>query len=381
LAIRVLCVALLTLTLSGAGALASAPAPAAVPAPPASVICYEQAYDHVKIGIQVVSGATFYRLWRSTPPDDTKTVLGTYLHPDGNYRIFRDDTGEPRQSYYYYAQACNDSGCSAWSTAYTNCVLRVYAAPAFVEATDSTYSDRVLITYNQVPGAGSHRILRATSSVGTYSSVGLSTSYSYQDTSAAPGLRYYYKAQACHTTDGRYCGFESAADAGARRIGSPSTVAASDGAHTDKVRITWSSVMYASTYDIYRGIDSKGSKLATVSFLNTAYDDTTAAPGTVYRYTVYACNSDTGCSLTGTADTGYRAVEQAPTATLTRTPTAGPSPTPTPTATVSATATTTIGPSATATVGPSATTTRTPTRTATWATTHRVRLPVIVRRR
>ncbi|MEO5714701.1 MAG: autotransporter-associated beta strand repeat-containing protein [Luteolibacter sp.] len=96
----------------------------------------------------------------------------------------------------------------------------------------------------------------------------------------------------------------------------PAGVAATDGAFTDKVRVTWSSVASVNGYEIWRNgsNDSAGAvKLNTGTQSGTTYDDTTTVYGTTYYYWVKAV-TDAGAGNFGTPDTGFRNLPAAPVA-------------------------------------------------------------------
>jgi fibronectin type 3 domain-containing protein len=84
-----------------------------------------------------------------------------------------------------------------------------------------------------------------------------------------------------------------------------SGVIASDGVGVGKVVVSWSPASGATSYKIYRATSSEGTYTlqATVGEL-TAWEDTAAAVGVHYWYSVAACNA-AGCSSQSAADEGY----------------------------------------------------------------------------
>lgn len=87
----------------------------------------------------------------------------------------------------------------------------------------------------------------------------------------------------------------------------PTNVQATDGSHTDKVRITWNSVSGATSYIVYRNTSNSSSgrvQLGTIS--STTYDDTSAQAGQTYHYWVRARNN-AGTSGYSASNSGYRA--------------------------------------------------------------------------
>lgn len=94
----------------------------------------------------------------------------------------------------------------------------------------------------------------------------------------------------------------------------PAGVAASDGTHTDKVRVTWNSVPSAFGYDIWRNTANNTTgavKLNTDPVTATTYDDTTAPYTTTLYYWVRAVD-DSGPGVFGAPDTGFRSLPPAP---------------------------------------------------------------------
>lgn len=86
----------------------------------------------------------------------------------------------------------------------------------------------------------------------------------------------------------------------------PTNLAATEGAYSDRVKLTWSHVPGSSGYSIYRNTTSStlnASLLGTATTLS--YDDTTVLPGTMYYYWVKATgvagNSDFSAMVSGDA--------------------------------------------------------------------------------
>jgi hypothetical protein len=134
----------------------------------------------------------------------------------------------------------------------------------------------------------------------------------YIDTTAEPGVTYYYWVKACNSAG---CSDFSASDCGYRAseiaIPSPPTgVSASDGTFTDMVQVSWEASADATYFQVFRHTsnDSASPFTLTSSHPFSPYNDTSAGPETTYYYWVKACNS-AGCSDFSTSDCGYRASE------------------------------------------------------------------------
>ncbi|MFC2083397.1 hypothetical protein ACFLSG_05130, partial [Candidatus Bipolaricaulota bacterium] len=277
-----------------------------LPAAPASISATDGTHcDKVAISWSSVAGAISYEVMRATSSGGTYTPVGT-----SGFTAFDDTTAVSGTTYYYKVSASNSCGSSAlsdWSDGFRNAAPE---APTGVSATDGTYCDKVTVSWGSVAGAAEYDVRRATSSGGSYSSLGPTTSTSYDDTTAASGTTYYYKILASNG-----CGSSALSvwDDGSRN-GSPtppSGTDASDGTSCDEVTVTWSSVSGATSYEIYRATSSGGSYalLGSVGSGTTLWSDDTGTAGITYYYRIMACNS-CGCAYSPTQwDDGYRGIQ------------------------------------------------------------------------
>ena len=84
----------------------------------------------------------------------------------------------------------------------------------------------------------------------------------------------------------------------------PSGVSASDGSLTSEVAVNWSPVMGATGYRIMRS-EGSGAAVEVGTTSDTAFSDSTAVPGLLYGYSIYALNAS-GPSLPSASDSGWR---------------------------------------------------------------------------
>lgn len=92
--------------------------------------------------------------------------------------------------------------------------------------------------------------------------------------------------------------------------GVPSSVNASDGTYSDKVRVSWSAASGATIYEVWRNTTNSSASAAKLSgsdLTGTNYDDTGASAGITYYYWVKAAN-DGGASAFSSSDTGFMGV-------------------------------------------------------------------------
>ncbi|MCB1090238.1 MAG: putative Ig domain-containing protein [Verrucomicrobiae bacterium] len=168
-----------------------------------------------------------------------------------------------------------------------------FTAPVNVSATDGTAADKVVVSWDAVPDAVSYHVLRHTANdANAATEIGSGAATTFDDTTASPGVAYFYwvKAEGPDTA----ISAPSASDAGHRGIEIPTGLAASND-RNDAVGLTWSPVTGATGYLISRNTanDSAGSApLGT--FAGTSHDDTTAIADTDYYYWVRATSAATG---------------------------------------------------------------------------------------
>jgi|GEM_PF-4607848 len=94
------------------------------------------------------------------------------------------------------------SGSVTKSTTYNVTIVNGIGAPSNVQASEGTYSDKVLVTWNSVNGATSYRVYRANNSGSTPVYRTTVNTISYSDTSVTDETTYAYWVKAC---DGSSC--------------------------------------------------------------------------------------------------------------------------------------------------------------------------------
>jgi len=89
-------------------------------------------------------------------------------------------------------------------------------------------------------------------------------------------------------------------------LGTP-TITATDGAFNDHVHLDWTSITFATSYQLLRNTVNNPDTAAIIASPTTnSYDDTGVTPGTLYYYWVKAINA-TATGARSAADTGYAA--------------------------------------------------------------------------
>ena len=281
-----------------------------IPAPPVNVAASDGTFtDKVQITWNPVSGANYYRVWRATSSGGTKTALGSWIASAS----YNDVPPVPGATYYYWVKASvttSESDASDFSSYDTG--WQGLLPPTGVSGSDGSHTDRIVVTWNGVAGASYYKVyyLRTGSGGDKTELSGWQSGTSYTHWSATPGETYYYWVKAATSSGGARASDYSDYDDGWRALLPPTGVSATDGAYTDKVRVTWNSVTGASNYRVYRSTSPGGAKTALTEDwpTGTAHADTTAAPGVVYYYWVRAACNWAGwrASDYSSYDTGWR---------------------------------------------------------------------------
>ncbi|MCE9619603.1 MAG: hypothetical protein K8R92_06815 [Planctomycetes bacterium] len=238
-----------------------------------------------------VIGATSYQIFRNGAP--------LVILPGNSSTTFADTSVAVLVEYSYTVRALFEDVASPWSTPNTGFRSPIVVAPLGVNASDGTYSDKVLVTWSTSPGASFYEVYRSGTAAPIGTVVGNGNT-SFSDTTAHFGQSYYYQVKSGNAAG---TSVVSVKNTGYRRIRTPQNVVASDGTYAGKVVVTWSGVDGATGYKIFRSgtVNAIGS---TPSATVLTFSDFSALAGTVYTYTVVA-TSATGLSEPSTGDTGF----------------------------------------------------------------------------
>lgn len=250
----------------------------------------------VNLSWAAVSGSTGYAIWRGSSAANLQQVAtvaaGTLTYAD------------PAQAgvvWTYAVQAIHALGTTALST--TDTGWRNLDPPSGLAASDGTYSDKIRLTWNAVPGAVSYRIQRTLPGQSETILANISADNTlYDDTTAPVSATVQYRIRAFSSAGATQA---SAFETGWRNTPGPANTAASDGTYTDKIRVSWDAVSGATGYKVWRSVNGGTlTALTTVAAGTLSYNDTTAPALTTCSYAV---SSLTGAaeSATGPADSGW----------------------------------------------------------------------------
>ena len=269
---------------------------------PAAVAATDGSYtDKIRVTWSASTGATGFRVYRRQGSDDPVQVGST---ASAGARTFDDTNASPAQNYEYFITAVvNTLGESAQSAGNTG--WRAVAAPSLVAASDGTFDDRVRVTWAASVGATGYKVFRR---IGTGATVEIASiadpaATSFDDVTVGPITQATYSVQAQSALG---ASATSLTNTGWCNLSAPTGVAATDGAFTTKVVVTWQAVTSATGYRVFRSIN--GAAATQVGVTNTStllYNDTTVPVGQIATYTVTA-NHPLGQTAQSASDTGFR---------------------------------------------------------------------------
>ena len=248
--------------------------------------------DRVDVAWAAVTAANYYRVFRSTSASGSKTPISEWQ----TELSYSDATAEPGVTYYYFvAAALDDQGLSmSGYSAGAEGSLKI-GAPTGVYATDGTSATGVTVSWNATPGAEVYKVYRGTTSNPDAAEVVSSvSSVSFDDTTAEPGMLYFYWIVATNAVSESA---KSAVETGFRSIPAPTGITATTTSGAAAVTVSWTPVEGALFYRVYRGTRTGGDYAVEIdTTTETTYADEGGAANRTYYYSVKAvgasCESD-----------------------------------------------------------------------------------------
>jgi len=181
------------------------------------------------------------------------------------------------------------------------------AMPTGITATDGVYPDHVLVSWNPVPNADNYIVWRRNLGSTTWGRISLIPPVNppFEDYFAiVPGQIYEYSVNA--TNQWGWGLYSTDTDTGyAGGMAPPTGLTASQGAFSDRVRLTWDAAAGATGYLVSRVLYSGG--MPTTQWVTaTTWDDMNALPqGSTWEYSVSACTDPSTCSASSDPAWGW----------------------------------------------------------------------------
>jgi fibronectin type 3 domain-containing protein len=153
--------------------------------------------DKVQVTWDSLEGASTYTVYRAETNDSS---VASSLQSGIVATTYDDTTAAPLQLYWYWVKSDLSTAFSAGDSGY-RAQSGIPIPPDNVSATDGTYTDKIVVTWDTSENADRYLVLRNTennSSTATNISGEISTNY-YEDTGVVQGASYYYWVKAGNT--------------------------------------------------------------------------------------------------------------------------------------------------------------------------------------
>ena len=229
-----------------------------------------------------VEGASQYEVYRSSTgaADSFKLIHST------TSTAYVDTSAVGGTTYYYTVRAINGLKFGLDSDPQSMTCPAAPARPSLTLTTDR--SGKPVLKWTSVKDATAYEVFRSTTgAAGSFSIVRRTSYLTWTDTNTEMDKTYYYVVRA---KNGSLCGkFSPAQSVKCPIVLSVPSMTLDLNKSTGKPVISWTSVPFATQYEIYRsatGADKSYRIIRRTALLN--YTDTTAASGTTYYYVVRA---------------------------------------------------------------------------------------------
>ena len=197
-------------------------------------------------------------------------------------------SGKGNGSYGYRVQACNSSGCGAWSTVVTTTVLLPPAVPASITV-PATSSGSVPVSWSASSTATSYTLQQSFNGE-SWSTIYTGAATSYTRTVTATGS-HTYQVQACNS--GGCSGWKvSSAVAVTIPPGSAPTLTVPSSSNTGAYTVSWTGVSGATSYTLVER--TNGGAWSTIQTSSATSKAISGKGNGTYGYQVQACNAG-GC--------------------------------------------------------------------------------------
>ena len=242
------------------------------PSAPVVKIGHSAASGKPMLTWNAVSGATSYKVYRTTSQNGTYSLLGTVTATS-----YTNTGAKAGVTYYYKVKAVNSAGESAYSN-----IVSGRATVTTLTMGHSSTSGKPMLTWKAVSGAASYRVYRATAKNGAYSVINTTKALTYTNVGAALGTTYYYKVEALNAS-GKSLGFSDVVEGKVAPV-----LAVGYSSVSGKPQLTWKAVPGATEYQVYRSTQQNSGYTKINTTTATSYVNTGAKAGTTYYYKIVA---------------------------------------------------------------------------------------------
>ncbi|MDQ0008425.1 YD repeat-containing protein [Luteibacter jiangsuensis] len=268
-----------------------APPPSAPAAPATATAVLAGNQQSITVTWSASATATSYNLQEKVGTGAWTTV---YMGAATTFAVSSSADG----AYAFQVDACNQYGCSAWTTSSAVSLQHTPGAPGSISV-QSPSSGSIAVSWPTVTYAQTYALGRSTDGT-NFTDIYYGAATSTTLTEGATGM-YWFRVRACNSTNGTFCGANSPSAASAVTVppsqppGISVPASSNDGCYT----VNWSGVAGATSYVMQEQVNGGG-------FTTIGNNDSGAlsicGKGTgTYGYRVQGCNAG-GCGpFSGTA--------------------------------------------------------------------------------
>lgn len=238
----------------------------------------------IRLTWEAVEGAVKYEVYRADSKDGEYTLK--YTTTGTAYTNTGAKSGE---SYYYKVMAIAED--PAYNSAFSVAKVRTCDLPRpTATVSNDAATGRIVVKWERVNGANGYYVYRATSEDGSYYvQSNIITGTSYTDTTAKPGVKYYYKVKAA-ASDSAADSANSVVKARVCDLAQPEINVGLNS--KGKPRVTWTAIEGAAKYEIYRSTSLNGTYKRIYTTTSTQFNNSGAAEGVTYYYKVRAVHTN-----------------------------------------------------------------------------------------
>ncbi|MCL2126932.1 MAG: fibronectin type III domain-containing protein [Treponema sp.] len=266
-----------------------------IPSTPTGVSATTLSSSSIQISWNAVSGATSYRVYRSTSASGTFNQVGNPTSTP-----FTDAGLSANTTYWYRVSATNSAGESSQSdvvsatTQSSGGGITMPSTPTGVSAT-ALSSSSIQISWNAVSGAISYRVYRSTSASGTFNQVDNPTSTSFTDAGLSASTMYWYRVSAINSagesSQSDVVSATTQSSGGGITMPSTPTGVSATALSSSSIQVSWYAVSGAISYRVYRSTSASGTFNQVGNPTSTSFTDTGLSASATYWYRVSAINS------------------------------------------------------------------------------------------
>jgi YD repeat-containing protein len=206
-------------------------------------------------------------------------------------------TGKTNSTYSYQVQACNGSGCSAWSAVSSIAVLLPPGGAPTLTAPSSNANGSYTVSWTSVATATSYTLQQQVNG-GSWTTAQSTSAISWSASGESNGT-YAYRVAACNAAG---CSAWSSTSTTTVLLppGSPPSVSSPGNNSTGSYTVSWSTITNATSYTLQEQVNG-GAWITVQSGSATTWSAAGKANGT-YGYQAQSCNSG-GCSAWSSVST------------------------------------------------------------------------------